>query len=61
MRRQEVTVRLLDGTPYTDKTDWFRLGAAIWMTLFAGGILSAGVLMVAANQLATGQGRSLKP
>ena len=46
---EAVTVRLLDGAPYADNTDWFRLGAAIWMTLFAGGILSAGVLMVAGS------------
>lgn len=43
-----VTVRLLNDAPYADRTDWFLLGSAIWMTFFAGGVLSVGVLLVVA-------------
>ncbi|OJW63027.1 MAG: hypothetical protein BGO57_08880 [Sphingomonadales bacterium 63-6] len=37
-----ITVRVVDGLPYADRNDWFRLGSAVWMSLFAGAILGVG-------------------
>lgn len=37
-----ITVRVMDGVPYADADDWFRLGAAVWLSLFALVFLCAG-------------------
>jgi hypothetical protein len=37
-----ITVRVVDGLPYVDRNDWFRLGSAVWMSLFAVAILGVG-------------------
>ena len=32
---QPIAVRVVDSAPYVDRTDWLRLGGAIWLSLFA--------------------------
>lgn len=40
-------VRMVDGAPYADRIDWFRLGAALWLSLFAAVFLAAGGTLLA--------------
>ena len=37
-----ITVRVVEGVPFADRNDWFRLGSAVWMSLFAVIILGVG-------------------
>ncbi|HEV2516599.1 MAG TPA: hypothetical protein VGV07_15185 [Devosia sp.] len=42
---QAVAVRVVEGALYVDRTDWLRLGGAIWLSLFALIAWGAGVVL----------------
>lgn len=47
---EAVTVKLVNAVPYADRTDWFTMLGAVWMSLFAVAIMAAaGVLALASN------------
>jgi len=41
----DITVRVIDGRPYADASDGFRLGGAVWLSLFAAVILAVGAVV----------------
>jgi len=47
---ETITVRVVNGLPYADTIDWFRLGAALWLSLFALAFLSVGAVIVIAGK-----------
>ena len=47
---EEVAVRLIDNAPYADRTDWFSLVGALWMSVFAAAILVAGGVLALAGR-----------
>lgn len=52
-----ITVRVVDGLPYADRNDWFRLGGAVWMSLFAMVILAAGAAVAIVGGTRNPRGR----
>lgn len=46
-----VTVRVVNGLPYADQNDWFRLAGAFWITLFAGILLVTGATIAMAGRI----------
>lgn len=56
---EAITVTVSDGAPYADRIDWFRLGAAMWMTLFASAsvIVSISALLLTAGSSTRQSGR----
>jgi len=43
---QVIAVRIIDGTPYADRTDWRRLVPAIWLSVFASALVATNVILV---------------
>lgn len=41
----DITVRVIDGRPYADAGDGFRLGSAVWLSLFAAMLLAVGAVV----------------
>lgn len=39
---QSISVKVIDGAPYADRTDWLRFGGAVWLSLCALFTLGAG-------------------
>lgn len=52
-----VTARIIKGSLFADRIDWFLFGAAVWMTLFASAILSAGGMLVVAGNFNQQRGK----
>jgi hypothetical protein len=46
---QMVMVRLVDAVPYADRTGWFKLIGAIWMSLFTVALVVTGVVLAFAR------------
>lgn len=52
---ETVPVRIIDGHPYTDRIDWFRLLGALWLSLIAGILLVLGLVVIRLSRPASAQ------